>query len=161
AAHHAEKKHREIAGNISSARSGLRMPERPSREKQQKDQLESKVESFAKEEWERKLNRTGRHWQTLRLHIGSGVLQISFPLFVAGAAVLAYVFLAQTAPRVHGVAIVGHRILLVLDHRSSMSSESAEIDRQIAALRRSLSPNISTVNGFGTLSTGHDNLRTT
>ena len=140
------------------------MSERPSPEKrplakQQKDQLESRVESFAKEEWERRLNRTGRHWQTLRLHIGSRVLHISFPLFVAGVAVLAYVFLAQTAPRVHGVAIVGHRILLILDNRRSMSAEGAEVDRQISTLRTSLSAHVFTVNGFGAISTGSDNLR--
>ncbi len=124
------------------------------------DQLEFKVESFAKEEWERRLNRTGRHWQTLRLRIGSRVLQVSFPLFVAGVAVLAYVFLAQTAPRVHGVAVIGSRILLVLDNSGSMGSESTEVNRQIATLRNSLSPNVATVNGFGTISTGSDNLRT-
>jgi len=121
--------------------------------------LESRVESFAKDEWERRLNRTGRHWRSLRLRIGSKVLQISFPLLVAGVAVLAYVFLAQTAPRVHGVAVVGHRILLVLDNRSSMSAQSAEVNRQIAALRASLSASVFTVNGFGTHSSGSDNLR--
>lgn len=141
------------------------MSERPSPEKRPPekppvDQLELKVESFAKEEWERRLNRTGRHWQTLRLRIGSKVLHVSFPLFVAGVAILAYVFLAQTAPRMHGVAVVGSRILLVLDSSSSMSSENAEVNRQIAALRTSLDPTVSTVSGFGTVSTGYDNLRT-
>jgi hypothetical protein len=129
-------------------------------EKRSSDQLEFKVESFTRDEWERRKIRTGRHWQTLRLRVGSKVLQISFPLFVAGVAILAYVFLAQSAPHVHGVPVVGSRILLVLDSSGSMGSESAEVNRQIATLRNSLSPNVSTVDGFGTISTGADNLRT-
>jgi len=124
------------------------------------DQLEFKVESFARDEWERRKNRTGRHWRTLSLRIGSSVLQISFPLFVAGVAILAYVFLAQSAPRVHGVSVVGSRILLVQDKSGSMDEETTEVNRQIAILRHFLDPNISAIEGFGTISTGSDNLRT-
>jgi len=136
------------------------MSERPFVEERQKEQLASRVELFAQDEWERSLNRTGRHWRSLRLRIGSRVLQVSFPVIVAMVALLAYLLLAQSAPRVHGVAVVGHRILLVLDGRIAMSRDSAEVNRQIAALRTSLSPKTATIKGFGTHSGGLDNLRT-
>jgi len=79
------------------------------------EQLDFKVESFARDERERQRNRTGRLWRMWHLHTGSKLLQVWFPLVVAAVALLAYALLARSTPRTHGIPVAGHPAVPVPD----------------------------------------------
>lgn len=87
------------------------------------EQLDFKVESFARDERERQRNRTGRLWRMWHLHAGSKLLQVWFPLIVAAVALLAYALLARSAYRAQGTAIGARHLLPVQSTRGSMVDE--------------------------------------
>jgi hypothetical protein len=128
------------------------------------DGLEFRIDAFANDEWERSRyhSRGGDSWWRRKLRFGSAPSARHLPMLacVAVVALGAYVVLVKSAPRLNGAPIAGSRILMVQDDSSSLGLVTDEVSRQISILRNSLDPQISKVEGFGTLSTGRDNLRT-
>lgn len=127
------------------------------------DRLEFRMRASAKDEWQR-IRPRSETWglRAVPLRAGSKLWQVPVPVFAVGAILTLYAIQMGTAPAVHGVAVVGSRILLIEDVSGSMDEDGIpdELKREKEILRNALVPNEVQVDGFGAISSGSDNLRT-